>query len=157
MTTRPLTVSTEVDASKSAVWEAWTTPEGIRSFFAPACTVDITPLGAYEIFFDPDAPPGQRGAEENVVLAVQPETMLSFTWNFPKEFESLQDQRTAVAVRIADAGPERTTVTVTQTGWGVGDVWEEAREYFRDAWGEVVLARLQRRFAEESVPPQEEP
>jgi uncharacterized protein YndB with AHSA1/START domain len=52
-----------VEASVDAVWDAWTTEAGVRSFFAPACAVELRVNGPYEIVFNPEAKPGQRGAE----------------------------------------------------------------------------------------------
>jgi len=52
-----------VEADLKEVWDAWTTEKGITSFFAPACNVDLQPDGPYEIFFNPDSPPGERGGE----------------------------------------------------------------------------------------------
>src|SRR5262245_19782155 len=69
-----------VNASAEKVWRAWTTREGIRSFFAPDCEIDLRVLGKYDILFAPSAPVGLRGAEGNLLLAIQREKMLSFTW-----------------------------------------------------------------------------
>lgn len=80
-----------VDAPVSDVWEAWTTREGVASFFAPDCRIELEVGGAYEMYFIPDAEPGQRGGE--------------------------------------------------------GGKWDEAFDYFKRAWLEVVLPRLVRRFA----------
>ena len=52
-----------VPASVNEVWHAWATEEGIVTFFAPACNVELRVDGPYEIFFNPEAEPGQRGAE----------------------------------------------------------------------------------------------
>ena len=52
-----------VQATVDAAWDAWTTEEGIMTFFAPDCNVDLRVDGWYEVFFDPDAPPGQKGGE----------------------------------------------------------------------------------------------
>ncbi len=52
-----------VKAAVSQVWETWTTEEGIRSFFAPACNVDLRVDSPFEALFDPEAAPGKRGAE----------------------------------------------------------------------------------------------
>jgi len=52
-----------INATVSQVWETWTTEEGIRSFFAPACNVDLRVDGPFEVLFDPEAAPGKRGAD----------------------------------------------------------------------------------------------
>jgi uncharacterized protein YndB with AHSA1/START domain len=135
-----------VPAPVAEVWEAWTTPEGAQSFFAPRCNVDLRPGGAYEMFFVPDAEPGSRGGEGNVVLAVQPPRMLSFTWNAPPSLPGVREQRTHVVIRLAGTGAGETRVTLWHDGWGDGGQWDRAFEYFTRAWNGVVLPRLRYRF-----------
>ena len=38
-------------------------------------------------------------------------------------------------------------VTLTHDGWGVGEEWDQAFDYFTNAWRDIVLPRLKRRFA----------
>jgi uncharacterized protein YndB with AHSA1/START domain len=136
-----------VDATVDEVWEAWTTEAGIRSFFAPACNVELRVDGAYEILFNPDAPAGERGAEGMRILAFQPKTMLAFTWNAPPHLSQVRGQLTHVLVRLR-RGPEgRTRVALTHSGWGEGGQWDEALAYFERAWGHIVLPRLRYRFS----------
>ena len=136
----------EVPASVADVWSAWTTHSGITSFFAPACRVELRPGGPYEIYFTPESPPGERGAEGTRVLAFQPEKMLAFTWSAPPHLPDVRRQRTSVVVRLRRCGEGRTRVTLTHSGWGEGGEWDLAFDYFSRAWREVVLPRLRRRF-----------
>lgn len=140
-----------VDATLDEVWEALTTEAGIRSFFAPAGNVDLRVDGPYEILFDPDAPPGERGAEGMRVLAFQPKTMLAFTWNAPPHLPEVRGQLTHVLIRLRRREDGRTQVTLVHSGWGEGGQWDEAFAYFERAWGDIVLPRLQYRFAEGPV------
>jgi uncharacterized protein YndB with AHSA1/START domain len=135
-----------VPAGVDGVWAAWTTEEGVRSFFAPACHIRLEPDGPYEIFFNPDAPAGQRGAEGLRVLAVQPKKMFSFNWNAPAKLNEVCHQRTHVILRFYALGPKSTRVTVRHDGWGEGGQWDEAFSYFQSAWNKVVLPRLAYRF-----------
>jgi uncharacterized protein YndB with AHSA1/START domain len=135
-----------VDAPIEDVWAAWTTEQGIKSFFAPACNVELRPDGPYEIFFIPDAEPGMRGADDMRVLAFQRPAMLSFTWNAPPSLPNVRGQRTHVVVRLSTAGDRRTRVRLTHDGWGEGGEWDRAFEYFDRAWNDVVLPRLTERF-----------
>jgi uncharacterized protein YndB with AHSA1/START domain len=135
-----------VDGSLQEVWAAWTTEEGVKSFFAPACRIDLRPDEPYEIFFNPTAEPGLRGGEGLRVLAVQEPRMLSFTWNAPPSLPEVRPQRTVVILRLSQAGPGRTRVVLTHAGWGEGGQWDEAFDYFEGAWKKVVLARLAYRF-----------
>ena len=109
-----------VAAPPDEVWEAWTTAEGIKSFFAPDCNVECRVGGPYEIFFDPDAPTGQKGGEGLEILALQPKVMLAFTWNAPPRMADVRQQRTHVVIRLHSLGERRTRVTLWHDGWGVG-------------------------------------
>ena len=148
---RTLVLETEVDASLGAVWEAWTTDEGLRSFFAPKCHVELAPGGAFEILFDLDAPEGQQGSEGMRVMAFEPKTMLSFTWNFPPHLTDIRPMCTLVVLRFLSVSPTRTRVRLTQTGWGAGASWKEGFTYFERAWGAVVFPQLQKRFTDGPV------
>lgn len=135
-----------VDAPKTHVWDAWTTTEGIRTFFGPDGLVDAVPGGHYEIYFLPGNPPGARGAEGTVILALQPQSLLSFTWNAPPTLPEARLQRTVVIIRLEEVTPQQTRVGLRHLGWGTGGQWDEAFEYFSRAWLQVVLPRLRYRF-----------
>jgi uncharacterized protein YndB with AHSA1/START domain len=135
-----------IPAEIQAVWQAWTTEEGARSFFAPQCRIDLRPGGAYEMYFDLEAPAGLRGGEGCVVLAADEPNLLSFTWNAPPELPRIREQHTHVSVYFTALEGKRTCVTLIHDGWGWGKDWERAREYFIRAWGQVVLPRLKKRF-----------
>ncbi|MFH1312320.1 MAG: SRPBCC domain-containing protein [Candidatus Eisenbacteria bacterium] len=136
-----------VEAGLDAVWDAWTTSEGIKSFFAPACSIDLRVDGAYEMLFDPGAEPGSRGGEGVRILAIEPKTMLSFTWNAPPHLANVRKQWTHVVIRLEAAGAGRTRVRMIHDGWGEGEEWDQAFEYFTRAWKQMVLPRLRYRFS----------
>jgi uncharacterized protein YndB with AHSA1/START domain len=136
----------DVPASPEQVWEAWATQAGALTFFAPECKVEPRPGGAYEMYFNLDAPAGSRGGEGLVFLALQAPRLLSFTWNAPPELAEVRDQRTHVTVRLEPLPGGQTRVHFCEDGFGEGGQWEERIEYFKSAWGRVVLPRLRYRF-----------
>lgn len=136
-----------VPAGLDQVWQAWTTEEGLKSFFAPACKVDLRVSGAYELYFNPAGAPGERGGEGNVILAIQPMNMLAFTWNAPPSLPNVRQQHTSVVLRFKEIAPGQTKVTLVESGWGEGEEWDQAFAYFNRAWAEIVLPRLRYRFA----------
>lgn len=138
---REITVPGGIDE----VWNAWTTKEGIQSFFAPECNVELKVHGIYEIFFTPDAGPGMRGAEGNRILALEPPKMFSFTWDAPPHLPHVRTQRTSVVLKFKKMGAEKTRLFLCHTGWGDGEEWDNAFDYFTDAW-DIVLKRLIIRF-----------
>ena len=143
---RRLSVQVDVPAAREQVWAAWTTEAGARTFFAPACRIDLRPGGAYEMLFDLEAEPGRQGGEGVQLMAVQPMAMLSFTWNAPPELPDVRRQRTHVTVRFDGTDAGATRVRLTHDGWGVGEEWDQAYDYFDRAWRQVVLPRLRFRF-----------
>lgn len=140
-------IETVVPASLDDVWNAWTTVDGIKSFFAGGANVDLRPDGAYEIFFDPSQPEGHRGADGMRLLLVQPKSALAFTWNAPAKFPEARKQRTHVMLRFYPISAKETKVVLTQDGFGEGEEWDQVRAYFTKAWGDVVLPRLVAKFS----------
>jgi uncharacterized protein YndB with AHSA1/START domain len=136
-----------VAAPVPEVWKAWTTSEGIQGFFAPEAIVEPRPGGRFSIHFNPYAKDGLKGADDMRVLAVQPERLLSFTWNAPPHLPEARGQRTVVIVRLEPAAENKTQVRLTHVGWGDGGQWDQTYNYFDKAWGNV-LAALQKRFAD---------
>ncbi|MGH7612611.1 MAG: SRPBCC family protein [Gemmatimonadales bacterium] len=135
----------DVPAPLDRVWHAWTTVPGLREWFARDAVVELAALGRFEILFMPENPPGQRGAENNLILAVQPQRFLSFTWDAPPSNPEARRQRTSVALRFQSLGPTQTRVWFEQTGWGEGGSWDVAFDYFTEVWAGV-LAQLRYRF-----------
>ena len=134
-----------VAAPIEAVWQAWTTRAGIRTFFAPDAEVDARVGGAFHIHINPFAEPGMKGADDMRYMALQPPTMLSFDWNAPPSLPEVRAQRTFVVVRLAPLDAKSTRVTLHHTGWGAGGQWDETYAYFDRAWGNV-LGNLKKSF-----------
>lgn len=137
-----ISTTIDVNAPVDTVWSRWTTPQGLRKFFVPQANIEFQTLGRLDFFMNPSAPEGQRGAENNRVLAWQPNKMFSFTWNFPPTLPELSQQRTTVIVRFTELAGKKTNVTVTHIGWATGGQWDQAFAYFESAWSAYVLPRL---------------
>ena len=142
---RAIDKTVDVNASVDDVWDAWTTRAGIVSFFAPDAKIEPRVGGAFEVYIDPEAPPGSRGADDMRFMALQPKRMLSFTWNAPPHLPEARAQRTLVVLRLQPIGDKQTRVTLHHVGWGDGGEWDQAYAYFDKAWGGV-LANLRKRF-----------
>jgi len=137
----------ELKASVEDVYNTWTTNEGIQTFFAPGCDIEMKLFGNFHIYFFPENPPGSRGAEDEILIAHEENKMLSFTWGFPPSLMKLREnQKTIVLIRFKEIDDHTTKLTFIQSGWGDGEEWQKGFEYFDVAWGKVVLARLKYRF-----------
>jgi uncharacterized protein YndB with AHSA1/START domain len=134
-----------VAATLDQAWDAWTTREGIVSFFAPDARIEPRVGGAFHIYIDPTAEPGLKGADDMRFMALQPKRMLSFDWNAPPSLPEARAQRTFVVIRFAPVDAVTTRVTLHHTGWGDGGQWDQTHAYFDRAWGHV-LGNLKKRF-----------
>jgi uncharacterized protein YndB with AHSA1/START domain len=134
-----------VNATLDQAWQAWTTREGIVTFFAPDAKIEARVGGAFQIYFDPGAAPGAKGADDMRFLALQPQKMLSFDWNAPPSLPEARQQRTFVVVRFAAVDDKSTRVSLHHTGWGEGGEWDKAYSYFDRVWANV-LGGMKTRF-----------
>jgi uncharacterized protein YndB with AHSA1/START domain len=137
-----LSLFIRINAPVDSVWQRVSTEKGIKKFFAPACKFEPKVLSLFEIHFAPGAPEGGRGAENNRILAIQEKQMISFTWDAPAQWPEIRKQRTVVALRLFKVSGKETIVTLSQTGWGLGDEWNTVFDYFSQAWSGFVLPNL---------------
>jgi uncharacterized protein YndB with AHSA1/START domain len=144
---RVLRTELTIAAPVADVWKAWTTDEGIATFFAPKGHVDLRVDGTYDVWFNPAGKPGERGAEGMRIVGVEPMRRFAFTWNAPPTIPAIRGQRTVVVLEFEPAGEKQTKLRFSEIGWGNGSEWDRAYEYFDHAWGSVVLPRLVHRFA----------
>lgn len=140
-----------VTASLDAVWHAWTTSEGIASFFSPESNIELRIGGPYELFMSMTEPDesGLRGSEGCKVLSFIPREMLSFEWSFPPKVPTLRNAhaKTHVVLRFEELPGGKVRVRFDQLGWKDGADWDAGYAYFDKAWS-WVLANLQKHFEE---------
>ncbi len=131
-----------VKAPLEDVWHAWTTEEGIRSFFQTDSKIELSIGGAYELYMgmtEPDES-GLRGSEGCRVLSYVPMRMLAFEWNFPPAVMSLRKARakTQVVLQFRQLDGGQVEVSFAQLGWQQGEDWDAGYQYFARAWPHVM-------------------
>ncbi len=144
-----------VNASLNDVWRAWTTNEGVRSFFSQHTNVRLAIGGPFEMFFVSDAPEGQQGSEGCKILSYLPKEMLSFSWSAPPKFAHARRHFTWVVLRFEELSGNQVRVKLSHIGWREmkaahpdhADEWDQVYEYFSAAWPRV-LENLKKRFDE---------
>ncbi len=135
-----------INAAVAEVWKAWTTAEGIESFFAPkAAKVEPWAGGAFELWFGVDLPEGTRGSEGCKFHSVKPMEQLVFEWNAPPTIPVIRPLRTLVYLDFKALPDNRTELTLRNFGYGHGEDWAKTKAYFERAWP-AVLASLEKRF-----------
>ena len=141
-----IVITKVIDAPVADVWNAWTTAEGIESFFAPkAAKVVAEPGGPFELWFLLDQPEGSRGSEGCVFHSVTPMRQLVIEWNAPPTMPTIRKLRTLVYLDFTALEGNRTSLTLRNFGYGDSEEWAKGRAYFDRAWN-AVMASLQKRF-----------
>jgi uncharacterized protein YndB with AHSA1/START domain len=146
-----LHLAIRIKSPVDSVWSRFATEAGMEKFFAPECIFKPEVLSLFEIHFNPSGPVGQKGAENNRILAIQEKQMISFTWDAPPQFPALRKNRTCVSIRLYNINDQETLVTLSQTGWGQGKEWEALYAYFEQAWGNFVLPNLKYSVEEKPI------
>jgi uncharacterized protein YndB with AHSA1/START domain len=142
-----IAVTKVINAPVAEVWKAWTTPEGIESFFAPkAAKVEPWAGGAFELWFGVTLPEGSRGSEGCKVHSVKPMEQFVFEWNAPPTIPTIRPLRTLVYLDFKSLPDNRTEITLRNFGYGEGEEWQKAKAYFVQVWP-AVMAGLEKRFA----------
>jgi uncharacterized protein YndB with AHSA1/START domain len=137
---RILPKETTVSAPISRVWWAWTTSEGLASWWVKQSWIELRVGGPFELYFLPDERRGVQGTEGCRVLSYRPPEMLSFSWNFPPTLPEIRSEHTWAVLRFASVGRGKTKVTLDQLGWKAGRAWNAGWRYFDVAWGNVFAA-----------------
>lgn len=136
----------DVAAPIAKVWQAWTTRDGLRSFFGEDNRVELRIGGPFEIYMSMQAPEGMRGSEGCAVLSYLPEEMLSFSWNSPPKFAHARGRHTWVVLQLTAVGREATRLRLVHLGFDEQRAanpehvaeWNEVEQYFRRAWPMVL-------------------
>ncbi|MCP3996140.1 MAG: SRPBCC domain-containing protein [bacterium] len=134
---RSLVKEAVVAASAMDVWLAWTSEQGLGSWWGPPkSNIDLRIGGAFEIHFDLEQPEGKQGSEGCRVLSYVPGESLSFTWNAPPHL-TLRSANTWVVLTFGKTSGG-TSVRLVHTGFLDGPDWDEYMAYFDNAWGYVL-------------------
>jgi len=134
---RSLSKEVEVGAPRREVWDAWTSDDGVKSWWGPPrSNVELRIGGPFEIFFSLEEPEGLQGSEGCRVLAYVPGESFSFTWNAPPHLP-LRQVNTWVVLTFSEASAG-TIVRLVHTGFLEGPDWDDYMAYFDRAWDSVL-------------------
>src|SRR5690349_7557099 len=85
-------------ATLEDAWKAWTTVEGVTSFFVPKAIIEPMAGGRYELFSSMKAPKGFQGTEGCKILALETQRHLEFEFIAPPQFPNVRRLKTRVGV-----------------------------------------------------------
>jgi uncharacterized protein YndB with AHSA1/START domain len=134
-----LKMEVTVPASLDAVWEAFTTREGLKTWLSPDARVDLRNGGEWTAIFPGNTTGG------GTITDIVPKSELVMRAMAPEWFPSVRAERTTATFRFTPLGPDSTLVQLEQTGWHRTDEWDKAYDYLASG-NAVLLDTLRRRF-----------
>jgi uncharacterized protein YndB with AHSA1/START domain len=137
-----------VEAPLDAVWAAWTTSDGLRSWLAPHAEIDLRVGGRMRTNYSAQGTLGDPQTIENTVLSLDPRKMLSIKvaktpdgFPFPNAIQQMW-----TVLYFEEAGPGRTKVRVVSLGFRPDEESQKMRAFF-DRGNAVTVEQLQRHFS----------
>ncbi len=129
-----------IPASQSAVWQAFSTSDGLSTWLTPGAVVDLRPGGEWTAHF----PGGKTGG--GTIMSFVPKKEMVLAALAPEQFPTVRRQRLTAKFEFA-AQNDSTLVRLTQTGWQPGQEWDSAYDYLAKGNAQL-LETLRRRFVE---------
>ena len=116
-------------------FEMFTDNKNLESWLTAKADVENKVGGKYELFWEPNDPENNStiGCK---ILAMDRPNYLNFEWRGPKQYKhfmnNIRPLTNVTVIFIPNGG--QTQVTLIHTGWQDTDDWEQARQYFINAW-----------------------
>jgi uncharacterized protein YndB with AHSA1/START domain len=126
-----------VKASAETVFVLWTTNEGVKKFFGLDAEIENESGGKYFVYFDPqDRRLSSEGAR---ILNYDPPKFLSFEWRGKPEMVDMNTQPFPTWVEVQFEKVDSSThITLDHYGFGEGGTWDDAYQFFSEAWPNVL-------------------
>ena len=149
---RALQLSMDVPAPPHAVFEAFATSEGFKSWAVAVARIDLRTGGEIEASYDPKARIGDPNNIRNQIVTFIPDHLLVLrNIQAPKGFAGEGEfQKTVAVVEFDPIAGGGTRVRLTNTGYGPSPEAQTVYGHFE--WGNAyTLAELKKRFETGSI------
>ncbi|MFG0253357.1 MAG: SRPBCC domain-containing protein [Phycisphaerales bacterium JB038] len=149
---RTLSWETTVNAPIDQVWDLFTTEAGVESWMVPDATLDFRVGGSYITAYQGEATLDNPACIVHRILSYEPQRMISLrVERAPEGFPHGEVVRQAWGVTTFEAvGPDRTHIRLASVGWGEGEAWEAAEQFFAQG-NRWTLERLQEIVGEDEA------
>ena len=135
-----INVSVNVRCSSKKAFDMFANNKKVEGWLCGKANIEAVVGGKYEVYNNNNKDDNTEGCK---VLAIDVANYLVVEWKGPEKFADFmnkEDELTQVNVLFHPKG-RFTQVTIIHSGWGGGENWNQAYEYFYKAW-EGALAQL---------------
>ena len=129
--TRTLQKTIVVQASRAAVWQAFTDADSYRQWAAPVAFIDLRLGGTIEVSYDPEDKAGDPNNVKAEILSYLPGEMISFR-NVQAVVVPHAEiyHQLAIVLTLKDVGGGRTEVSLADVGFGTAPGTDELYGFF---------------------------
>lgn len=126
---------TEIDADIDAVWSAFTTNAGLKTWMAPLVEIELAVGGTMKANYNSKGKIGDATTIENTILSFDPKRMLSLKATvFPKGFPFEDAAKATWSVfYFSELPSSRTKITVVGLGYTDDEQSKKMRSFFATA------------------------
>jgi uncharacterized protein YndB with AHSA1/START domain len=137
-----------IDAPLDAVWNALATKKGLEAWNVAHAEIDLKIGGKMLTHYDAKGKIGDANTIENLILAFEPQKMLTMKVGKPPEKFPYKDAIKNVwhVMYFYDAGPGRTRLRLVGLGYGPDEESQKLRAFFEKG-NAYTLKKLQEHFA----------
>ncbi len=139
MADRIIKVSVMLNCSITDAFSYFSENQHLESWLTQKADVEMTEGGKYQLYWTPDDPDVTNNSTHGcTVLAVDAPNFFNIEWRGNAEQKHFMNQvspLTNVTVLFSVVEESKTKVTLIHTGWRDDEDWENARQYFINAWG----------------------
>lgn len=137
-----------IDAPLDAVWNAFATKQGQEAWNVAHADIDLRIGGTMRTHHDPKGKIGDANTIENVILAFEPNRMLSIKVGTPPAKFPFKDAIKNVwhVLYFEEAGPARTRLRIVGLGYGSDEGSRKLRAFFEQG-NAYTLNKLQKHYA----------
>jgi uncharacterized protein YndB with AHSA1/START domain len=113
----------------------FTVNEHLEKWLTQKADVEPRVGGRFELFWNPE----DKANDSTIgckILAIQPSKFISFEWKGPKQFKRFMNDAKPLTNVVVFFIPysKGTEVHLLHSGWRDTTEWEEARQWFDEAW-----------------------
>ncbi len=136
-------IKEELECDISTAFKLFTINDLLESWLTEKAEVDSKVGGKYELFWEP----GNRENNSTIgckITGIEKNRYISFDWKGPVQFQSFMntaDPLTHVIVFFShNKDPNKTNIHLFHTGWRKEKEWQNAHNYFENAWAKALQA-----------------
>lgn len=125
----------KLNCSPEKAFEMFSVNAYLEGWLTKKADVEAFIGGKYELFWEPEDPENNSNIGCKI-LALEKPFYLNFEWKGPKQYKHFMNNAnplTNVTVLFAVKN-QQTRIVLIHTGWRNSEEWEQARQFFINAW-----------------------